>query len=808
MRKFFFVIFAILTTTTAWPAPQFTITCDDMGGKNCNMTDGYQNFVVNKCSDIAEIQGKKAKVLKPLKKDTPIIVDTDKAGSICATSINAARQNTDCEDNDIRTRYINNYFAVFCASGNYLDTLGTMYDNIIDADWSYDKKKCVGSGGKYDNGNCTCTNDQTTPQNGECICKNGNQKYLLNNNCQEGAACTSTGGEPVASSSSCICPETMQSVKIRPDSEVEMCECKDGYHYRDPMRRWEGCVKIKDTVTISGTIVSHDNQNETLPGVNLIVNDASLSIPKGVTTNIDGKFQLDEVPNTAYITISSVGFKQQIRPAIELNNTTIKLVPTPQKLGEVEVKEISECTKTGGTTNDGGKTCDCPDGFTTETINENAQKCVATAPVSAAEDKGEEEPITDETSVTPSPDPKELAEKLKTAQNELAAAKEKENSWANRGLSAASTAMTGLGGMQLAQGIAEKKADADAEKEMRAYIETMKCDYGGGKNITMGNEEITLPGGNELLEYYTEYKTLADNLKTTKAALGLRSGIESEVLYDRAQSGLYQYASTGKTGGAEISLYRALTDSDSEDAARWAEQEENASKKLKAGAIVAGAGIATGIVGNYLINGRNTKHEELKQDLRKKQEETENRYANDILIRPQTGALGANYKFDMNLPEFKPETNNTETSAVEQTAPVQDQLTKLNIKDTSLFPTGGYQINKDNDILNKYANDILEVLNREEYKDVNIKINIVGHTDKVPVRKIKGRAYQNNKELSNLRASEVANYLSIKLKSLESRIKYEHKGMGYDECTKDGDQPECRRVEITATDETNYDAPQ
>ena len=196
----------------------------------------------------------------------------------------------------------------------------------------------------------------------------------------------------------------------------------------------------------------------------------------------------------------------------------------------------------------------------------------------------------------------DLSDKLKSARDALAAAKEKENSWANRGLTAASSAMTGLGAMQLAEGIAERRADAEAEKEMRAYIETMKCNYGGGQNIKLGNEEITLPGGNELLEYYTEYKSLADNLKTTKTALGLRPGIESETLYDRAQTGLYQYASIGKTGGAETSLYRALTDSESEDATAWSEQKETASKKLKVGGGVAAGGAAVGVIGNAAIN--------------------------------------------------------------------------------------------------------------------------------------------------------------------------------------------------------------
>ena len=65
----------------------------------------------------------------------------------------------------------------------------------------------------------------------------------------------------------------------------------------------------------------------------------------------------------------------------------------------------------------------------------------------------------------PAPDPNELQEKLKSAKDALAAAKEKENSWANRALGATTTAATSLGAMQLAEGIAEKKGDEKAEKE-------------------------------------------------------------------------------------------------------------------------------------------------------------------------------------------------------------------------------------------------------------------------------------------------------------------------------------------------------
>ncbi len=200
------------------------------------------------------------------------------------------------------------------------------------------------------------------------------------------------------------------------------------------------------------------------------------------------------------------------------------------------------------------------------------------------------------------PTHEELENKLKESQAALDAARDAETSLANRLLTTASTAATGAGAMMAASALAEQNADADAERDMRAYIETMKCEYGGGQIVTMGNEDVTLSGGNELLGYYNEYREIAERLKQTKGALGLRSGIEAEILYDRAQSGLYQYASVGKTGGGETSVYRALTDTDSADALAWVEQKESTANQLKTGAIVAGAGVATGVIGNYLVN--------------------------------------------------------------------------------------------------------------------------------------------------------------------------------------------------------------
>ncbi len=316
----------------------------------------------------------------------------------------------------------------------------------------------------------------------------------------------------------------------------------------------------------------------------------------------------------------------------ETTNTT-ETSPIEQQEPPKQSNVDYSCANTGGTLADNGCTCDSnknlkqtgdktkcecmPDtDENTYTFDTEKKECIATAVENnngagsgggggdgsggSGGESGDDSGDGDDGESGGNAD--DVDQRLADAQKELDAARDAENSWANRAVSAASTAMTGLGGMQFASGIAEQRADAAAEKQMRAYITTMKCEYGGGQIVTMGNEDVTLPGGNELLEYYTEYREIAERLKQTKAALGLRSGIENEVLYDRAQTGLYQYANTGKTGGGETSLFRALTDTDSADAAAWNEQKEKSAQKIKIGAGTAATGAVGGAVGNMIIN--------------------------------------------------------------------------------------------------------------------------------------------------------------------------------------------------------------
>ena len=192
--------------------------------------------------------------------------------------------------------------------------------------------------------------------------------------------------------------------------------------------------------------------------------------------------------------------------------------------------------------------------------------------------------------------------KVQELQENAEKMREREQSTENKLLGAAGIGATGIGGMMLAQSAAENAADDDAERAMRAYLATFRCDYGGGKTVRGGEQEIELPGGNELINLYSEYIALANDLKLRKEQLGLKPGIESEPILDGATSGLYDDIAVGKTGGAYTSLARALMDPKGADAAAWAAQRAETAKNLKTGAITAGVGAGGSMIGNLAIN--------------------------------------------------------------------------------------------------------------------------------------------------------------------------------------------------------------
>lgn len=225
--------------------------------------------------------------------------------------------------------------------------------------------------------------------------------------------------------------------------------------------------------------------------------------------------------------------------------------------------------------------------------------------------------------------PEEQEQKISELRDNADAMKEKEQSEANKMLGGTTMAATGIGGMQLASALAEQSADNEAEQDMRAYLATFSCKY-GNERASGGERDIELPGGNELLNLYSEYVALANDLKVRKNALGVKPGIESEAILDNAKTGLYDDEELEPRTGAYASLARALQNPDGEDAKMWAAQREKTAENLKTGATAAGIGAVGGLVANLAINAKapkersaeiNTKYEKLKQETEVVQQE-------------------------------------------------------------------------------------------------------------------------------------------------------------------------------------------
>ncbi len=193
--------------------------------------------------------------------------------------------------------------------------------------------------------------------------------------------------------------------------------------------------------------------------------------------------------------------------------------------------------------------------------------------------------------------------KLIKLKQKYEAAKEKEQSLANRTLTAATVAATGIGGMELAMGLSEQKADKEADADMAAYMATMRCTYGNKKQVNAGPDEIELPGGNnsELMSLRNEYFSLAADLKERKEALGMAPGIESEEILDKATSGLYDDENIGTDSGAYASIYRAENGNET-DQAKIDEERKVSKNRVIGGGVAAGAGVVGGTVGNAVIN--------------------------------------------------------------------------------------------------------------------------------------------------------------------------------------------------------------
>ena len=176
-----------------------------------------------------------------------------------------------------------------------------------------------------------------------------------------------------------------------------------------------------------------------------------------------------------------------------------------------------------------------------------------------------------------------LSADLQVLQDELHQAQMREKSIENKLLSGVTMGAMGAGGMMLATGLAEQKADKEAEQSMRAYMASFSCKFGDNR-IEGGKTGVELSGGNELVALYAEYVNLANSLKERKTLLEMKAGIESESILDNSTSGLYDDENDGGVSGVYTSLARALADPNGEDAKQWNEQKEQTQRSNAAAA--------------------------------------------------------------------------------------------------------------------------------------------------------------------------------------------------------------------------------
>lgn len=360
---------------------------------------------------------------------------------------------------------------------------------------------------------------------------------------------------------------------------------------------------------------------------------------------------------------------------------------------------------------------------------------------------------------------------------------DKETSTANKLIGAAGIGATGIGTSQALSALSEQRADKNAENDMRAYLATIKCDYGTGKTVNGGETGIELPGGNELTQYVTQYKTLAADLKVRKTALGMSPGIESETIIDAAETGLYDNAATGKTNGAFTSLSRALSDETSADAQAWAQQKADTASKLKTGAIVAGVGAVGSAIANLAVNSgadKQNKSDEILAkyaSLYKLEREVAALPAAKIPTCP-TGATGTHP--NCVCPDgqtYNPNNNTCDTV----TQPEEQQMIDIEEPQTLIpeivSPTPAETIPKTNTAVITLPNDQLFDIGKSTLKPDaqsaltkfgtelddsawnNCTITIVGHTDPVGGNRV-------NQRLSLARANAVKDAINTTNKSI------------------------------------------
>ena len=382
------------------------------------------------------------------------------------------------------------------------------------------------------------------------------------------------------------------------------------------------------------------------------------------------------------------------------------------------------------------------------------------------------------------------------------AMREKEQSFGNRMVGGTAMGTMGIGGQMIGSALAEQSADSDAEMDMAAYLATFKCDYGAGKNIAGGTLNVELPGANILLPIYTEYVTLAADLKTRKEALGMAPGIESNEILDAATSGLYDNVSTGVTGGAYASIARALMNPEGADAAAWAAQKAETSEQLKAGAITAGVGALVGISGNVLLNeiGPNkveersdeimSEYDKKRRIIREELEEVEEDSLRQQLAGPDVEPIKTpEIEYDIEITEedlvvdTSLDLGSTDVSINPLTSTLTDEIEitpeLATVYDQTLFESGSYTIKKPNDL-----DKIIQTLNNHHdgFENNPARLYLIAHTDNNKIIQTSDLCAKEkictNEQLSAKRALSAADYIQTNWKNRPENVKIISRGVG------------------------------
>lgn len=386
---------------------------------------------------------------------------------------------------------------------------------------------------------------------------------------------------------------------------------------------------------------------------------------------------------------------------------------------------------------------------------------------------------------------KEIDELADNAQ----AAKDKEQSTANKLIGAAGIGATGIGGMMLASGLAEQSADTDAETAMQAYLETFYCKIGkNGASIKGGTRGAIVPGGNEIINLYSEYVNLANSLKTRKSALNMLPGIESEAILDSATSGLYDDVYTGKTGGAYASLARAMQNPNGADANAWAEQKQKSSDDVTAGAITAGIGAVGSLIANLAVNtDTNKDNEKIKNKYNGLPDAIKSHQENINKITVTTTCADSSTG---TYPKCKCENNqyyNAETNTcADDTTERKDTITtpsvmpdapiaKITIPNHIVFSTG--TTDSLNDSIEKEVTAIAQTLKKQKISGTDTCVFVIGHTDRIS---------QSTNDISAKRANAISTTLNNN--SIKNTITH---GLEHHDCKTDApDDSSCRHVDI------------